>query len=112
MAMIVRLVKLFPLKQRLALYGRNHVTNIRIFNYHYNCLTKSPLLNQPVVVMINNVGLPFGLSNIIDHNNNISNVGLHLVQQMYINSLQVSRKGIMGMHSWRNCGSIIIFNEE
>ena len=36
-----------------------------------------------VVVMINNVELAFGSSNIIDHNHNISNVGLHLVQQVY-----------------------------
>ena len=73
--------KVIAIKTKLALYGRNHVRNIRIFNNHYNCLTKSPhicLLNQPFVFMINNVGLPFGLSN-IDHNNNISNVGLHLV---------------------------------
>ena len=36
-----------------------------------------------VVVMINNVELVFGSFNIIDHNHNISNVGLHLVQQVY-----------------------------
>ena len=34
--------------------------------------------------MINNVGLGFASSNIIDHEHNISNVGLYLVQQMYI----------------------------
>ena len=34
--------------------------------------------------MINNVELAFGSSNIIDYNHNISDVGLHLVQQVYI----------------------------
>ena len=36
-----------------------------------------------VVLMINNVGLGFALPNIINHEHNISNVGLHLVQQMH-----------------------------
>ena len=37
-----------------------------------------------VVLMISNAGRGEAESNIVDHEHNISNVGLHLVQQMYI----------------------------
>ena len=42
-----------------------------------------------VVVTYNNVGFTFGSPNITVHNHNISNVGLHLVQQMYIVRLEL-----------------------
>ena len=59
--------------------------------------------------MINNVELAFGSSNIIDHNHNISNVGLHLVQQVYnVKQKNITCKQIFDVLTKIECSTVFL----